>query len=45
MLDVYLIMKFLSKTKLGKSFRDEFPEEEMYGKLITFCSMEIKYIS
>ena len=43
MLDVYLIMKFLSKTKLGKSFRDEFPEEEMYGKLITFCSMEIKY--
>ena len=43
MLDVYLIMQFLSKTKLGKSFRDEFPEEEKYGKLITFCSMEIKY--
>ena len=43
MLDIYLTIKFLSKTRLGKSFRDEFSDNTIYGKLITFCSMEIKY--
>ena len=43
MLDVYLIIKFLSKTRLGKSFKDEFIDKEIFGKLITFCGMEIKY--
>ena len=43
MLDIYLILKFLSKTKLGQSFRDEFSDDEIYGKLITFCCLEIKY--
>ena len=43
MLDVYLITKFLSKTRLGQSFQNEFSDEAIYGKLITFCSMEIKY--
>ena len=43
MYDIHLISHYLSKTKLGKSFRDEFRNEEIYGKLITFCSVEIKY--
>ena len=43
MMDVYLIIKFLSKTRLGQSFQNEFSDEAIYGKLITFCSMEIKY--
>ena len=41
--DIYLIMHVLSKTNLSKSFRDEFNSEEIYGKLIAFCSMELKY--
>ena len=41
--DIYLIMHVLSKTDLSKSFRDEFNNEEIYGKLIAFCSMELKY--
>ena len=43
MLDIYLIIKCLSKTRLGESFKNEFSEESIYGKLITFCSMEFKY--
>ena len=41
--DVYLIIKFLSETRLGESFRDEYNDDSIYGKLITFCSLEIKY--
>jgi len=41
--DIYLIMHVLSKTNLSKSFRDEFNSVEIYGKLIAFCSMELKY--
>ena len=41
--DIFLTIHFLSKTKLGRSFKDEFVNDEIYGKLITFCSMEIKY--
>ena len=43
MYDIHLISHYLSKTKLGKSFKDEFRNDEIYGKLITFCSVEIKY--
>ena len=43
MYDIHLISHYLSKTKLGKSFKDEFHNDEIYGKLITFCSVEIKY--
>ena len=43
MYDIHLISHFLTKTKLGQSFRDEFSNDEIYGKLITFCSVEIKY--
>ena len=43
MYDIHLISHYLSKTKLGISFKDEFRNEEIYGKLITFCSVEIKY--
>jgi CRP-like cAMP-binding protein len=41
--DIYLIIHCLSKTKLSKSFQEDFSNNEIYGKLITFCSMEIKY--
>ena len=43
MYDIHLISHYLSKTKLGKSFKVEFRNDEIYGKLITFCSIEIKY--
>ena len=43
MYDIHLISHYLTKTKLGKSFKDEFCNVDMYGKLITFFSIEIKY--
>ena len=44
MLDVFIIVNFISNTKLGQYFKDEFDDnKEIYEKLITFCSVEIKY--
>ena len=42
MYDIHLISHYLTKTKLGKSFKDEFCNVDIYGKLITFFSIEIK---
>lgn len=44
MLDLYLIIKYLSNTKLGTFFKEEFDDNiEIYDKLITFCAVEIQY--
>ena len=44
MVDIYLIYNWLSKTKLAKYFKEEFDDNnEIYEKLITFCSIEIKH--
>jgi hypothetical protein len=43
-LDLYLLIKCLSNTKLGKYFKEEFDNnKEIYEKLIAFCAVEIKY--
>ena len=44
MLDLYLIVNCLSNTKLGQYFKEEFDDnKEIFEKLITFCSVEIKH--
>ena len=43
MYDIHLISHYLTKTQLGKSFKDEFCNVDIYGKLLTICSIEIKY--
>ena len=43
--DLLQIIKYLTITKLGKYFKDEFEQKEIYEKLITFCGVEIRYKS
>ena len=43
--DVLQIIKYLTITKLGKYFKEEFEQKEIYEKLITFCGVEMRYKS
>ena len=44
MIDLMMIVKFLLNTKLGIYFKEEFDDsKEIFEKLITFCSVEIKH--
>ena len=44
MIDLYMIVNCLSKTNIGKYFREEFDNnKEIFEKLITFCSVEIQH--
>ena len=41
--DLLEIVKYLTTTKLGKSFKEGFDQKEIFEKLITFCGVEMKY--
>ena len=43
MSDLLKIVKYLTTTKLGQYFKDEFEQKEVFEKLITFCGVEIRY--
>jgi CRP-like cAMP-binding protein len=43
MLDLLKIVKYLTVTKLGQYFREEFEQKEIFEKLITFCGVEMRY--
>ena len=41
--DLLKIVKYLTITKLGKYFKEEFEQKDIFEKLITFCGVEMKY--
>ena len=41
--DLLEIVKFLTTTKLGIYFKENFEKKEIFEKLITFCGVEMKY--
>ena len=41
--DLLEIVKYLTTTNLGKSFKEGFEQKEIFEKLITFCGAEMKY--
>ena len=43
MIELLKIVKYLTSTKLGKYFKEEFEQKEIYEKLITFCGVEMRY--
>ena len=43
MIDLLKIVKYLTSTKLGQYFKEEFEQKEIFEKLITFCGVEMRY--
>ena len=41
--DLLKIVKYLTITKLGKYFKEEFEQKDVFEKLITFCGVEMRY--
>ena len=41
--DLLKIVKYLTTTKLGKYFKEEFEQKDIYEKLMTFCGVELRY--
>ena len=43
MIDLLKIVKYLTTTNLGKYFKKEIEQKEIFEKIITFCGVEMRY--
>ena len=43
MFDLLKVVKYLTTTKLGNYFKQEYENKKVYEKLVTFCGVEMKY--
>ena len=43
MLDLLKVVKYLTTTKLGYYFKQEYENKKVFEKLVTFCGVEMKY--
>ena len=43
MLDLLKVVKYLTTTKLGNYFKQEYENKKVFEKLVTFCGVEMKY--
>ena len=43
MLDLLKVVKYLTTTKLGNYFKQEYENKKVFEKLITFCGVEMRY--
>ena len=43
MFDLLKVVKYLTTTKLGNYFKQEFENKKVFEKLVTFCGVEMKY--